>query len=213
MNTIDRDKKIHSLRLEVKRLRAKVRLLKAIRLPHAHHLNKNLRAVSRTLSPYRDAAVCAKWLRKHGLPVQNEKNLKSPPMAALETKVRELSLEMETYAPKKMKISQLKKALRRTTRKVEKAKKIASENPEDAHFHAWRKRSKDLLFQLEFLGVRKKTRKLTELTKTLGRAQDSALIEQKKLPLPIQKRAQDRVQRETKIAQPSLGALTHEPVF
>ncbi len=181
------EKALHSFRLQIKHLRAELCLLN-LQIPNAQKIDRKLREISRTLSPFRDKAVRAKWLRMHGLPVPEESG-HTPALAPLRGKVRQLRALVNKFGPAKK--NELRNALATSLKKMKKARAAAKKKRSDANFHKWRKRAKDLLYQLEYLGIRNgKTRELSKLTKLLGRAQDCSLIEHTKLPRSTRKVAE-----------------------
>lgn len=189
------DKEIHALRVETKHLRAQLRLLKKFSPPAARNLQTSIRDIARELSPHRDQAVCSKWLARHGLPV-TEKPLPPLDLSRLKNKLHKNKETFQRLAAEKVPKPKLKKELVKSFEKVKKAKRKAAKDPKDDHFHEWRKRAKDLLYQLEFLGApEKKTKKLKKLTQILGRAQDSALV-QHELRLAIAKKEKKKLQKK-----------------
>lgn len=194
---------VHELRLAVKRLRALVRLLAPLGLEHAGSLNHELRAVGRKLSPARDSLVKAKWLAKHGFEAPAPSRAPHPDTAAAALRLAALHEELLTRLPATSP-SELGKSLELHARKVRKARKRAEKHPTNERFHAWRKRAKDLLYQLEWVEGKKGAATLERLAKLLGRAQDSALIEQAKLPARLRKARKAATKEKKKLWREAL---------
>ena len=177
---------VHELRLAVKRLRALVRLLAPLGLERAEELNQKLRRVGRKLSPARDSLVRARWLAKHGFEARAASRPLHPDTAAAALRLAALHREILAHLPASSP-SAIEKSLELHARKVRKARKRAQREPTNERFHAWRKRAKDLQYQLEWVEGKKSAAKLERLAKLLGRAQDSALIERAHLPAGLRK--------------------------
>ncbi len=177
------EKKVHELRLAVKRLRALARLLGPLGIEEAKRINLELRAVGKSLSPNRDRTVRDKWLRKHGFeppPAPAKAPGSAPPLKPATRKIALLRDQLIGRLPE-LSPAGIGFALRAQAEKVEKKRKKAKKNPCEESFHQWRKRAKELLYQQEILGMTE-PKKLLKLTKILGRAQDSAVVQHSTLP-------------------------------
>lgn len=166
------DKKVHELRVKVKRLRALLRLTN--RNKKISSLNNDLRKIGQTLSSVRDDTVRAKWLQRHGLRFER----KSPkiPLHKMERKLSFAQREARRLARQRFEdLPSQRAALEKSARKMMKCRKKALKKGSDEAYHEWRKRVKDLLYQLEFFGVQQA--QLKQLGHQLGLAHDCALAE------------------------------------
>ncbi len=168
-----RETAVHDLRVSVKRLRAIVHLLKEIKPAGMARLNQELGRVARSLSGARDSTVRNNWFRKHGEKPEAAPKLSAALVHRQEARLGRLRLKVKQEAkPRLADTARVVKALEASRRKTLRSRKAAKG---DGAFHEWRKRSKDLLYQLEFFGIQKP--KLKKLGAKLGKAQDCALVE------------------------------------
>jgi CHAD domain-containing protein len=173
------DERVHELRVAVKRLRALVRLLKIMDPEAVTILNRELRRVGRSLSEIRDDSVRATWLRKHGLSAAIPHRITSARLRSIEKQVAGIREKAKSKAKDRLTNAQnLDHALGISTHKMQRARIRALEHGQDEDFHEWRKRVKDLLYQLELLGIQKPQSRLRDLGHQLGLAHDCALAEQ-----------------------------------
>ncbi len=173
------EEKVHELRVVVKRLRALVRLLKIMAPNGVAILNRDLRKLGLSLSEIRDDSVRAKWLRQHCLSTPAPLRVSGARLRSIEEQIAKIREKAKSEAESRLTNTQnLDRALEISTRRMRKSRIRALKHGQDEDFHKWRKRVKDLLYQLEFLGIQKPQSRLRDLGHQLGLAHDCALAEQ-----------------------------------
>lgn len=195
---------VHNLRVAIKHLRAVVHLLKIIDPHGTKDLNKTLRNLGGSLSDARDQTVREIWLKKHRLPVGAHRSAAIPSLRGIEKKICTIESKVEALAEKRLAKADLtNRAIKISTDKIIRAEKRARKKGGDLQFHEWRKRIKDLLYQLEFLGIPENRPHLKKLGHQLGLAHDCAIVEQMihSLPPLYQAKAKSLVGREKQSSQ------------
>jgi CHAD domain-containing protein len=197
-------KTVHATRTDIKKLRAFLRLIReAVGETFYHRQNAVLRAVARSLSPVRDAEVQLDTLRKvrkrHKIPEAEfshlERSLAADHKNNLESflksrpewtpKLHGALSEIVNLSLKNFKKSDLRRGIKNASRKFIKAGKKAVRRPDTENLHVWRKRTKDLFYQLsaiEELGEKfsaKAVARLKKLGKQLGDDHDFVMLEDK----------------------------------
>ena len=167
----------HALRVAVKRLRAQLRLMESLERARSRSLDRKLRKIGRVLSPVRDREVQNAWLKKNGF--STLPRLKPPvSIHSLETRVYRLGLRVEVArARADLSVKKEGQTLEKSRKKAVKAWKKAKHTDRDEDFHEWRKRTKDLQYQLDFLDRRARRKRVRRLAHWLGKFHDAVLIE------------------------------------
>ncbi len=171
--------RVHELRVSVKRHRALVRLLKLINPRGTARLNRELRNLGRFLSKFRDDSVRAHWLQKHGFKANSTPVIAASSIQKIESRISSIREKLNSKAELLLVNSTaLNRAVNAGFQKMKKSKEKAVDHKRDEDFHEWRKRTKDLLYQLEYLGVNQYQRPLRKIGHQLGLAHDCTLAEQ-----------------------------------
>jgi CHAD domain-containing protein len=183
-------KRVHKVRRDIKKARAALRLLKASLLPEDSFKRENrlARDAARLLGPARDAAA-----------IQNSwRALKLPPLKA-DAAEADVSRDSATFKKAADLLLQARKgaskfaagpagwgplgeALKASYRVGLRAWRRVQEEPSDANYHQWRKRVKDLRYQLELLdpdrdpGLASQSKALKQLSDRLGQDHDLSVL-------------------------------------
>jgi CHAD domain-containing protein len=164
----DPGESLHEARKNLKKVRATLRLLRGRLGKRIYRReNRGFREAGRALSPQRDAEVLLKTLEKfrrcHGLGSAKaglrklDKTLLGQRRQAFETQSHDKNLEpalkgarrrTRGWPLKKLSWTDLRDGLESSFRRARKARKIASRTRADEDLHEWRKRVKDLWYQL-----------------------------------------------------------------
>jgi CHAD domain-containing protein len=198
----DPDRAVHEVRKALRRALAVVRLARpALGEASYRALAADLRGALRGTSPLRDAAVLLPTLRslpdeprtraarrtlKRLLSAQGHAAAPSPALRArLRRSLRLLAPMPERLLaclPEKVRWRELAAGLSRSYRRTRRARRRAFRTGEDAHVHAFRKRVKELRYQLELLeeahGRRpsRTRRELAALADALGEVTDLVVL-------------------------------------
>ncbi|MGZ3694407.1 MAG: CHAD domain-containing protein [Bdellovibrionota bacterium] len=195
--------KVHNLRVKIKQLRARARILQFLGRPIAKPVERKLKSIARILSPVRDRDVEIAWLIKHKY--QPLKGLKpSIPLLSLEPALAKLSQKVSAaLAGRAIDEAAKNKALRICKNKALHAWKKAEETKRIKDFHEWRKRTKDLQYQMEFLGQVRQAKAVKKLAQALGNAQDGALMQEllKRKPQIAPKSGKQMAKKEAKFSR------------
>jgi CHAD domain-containing protein len=237
----DAEKAVHGYRKSVRRSRALLRLLRGL-IPNEEHaaLAEELRAAMRETSAARDADVMVALVAGH-----ERKSKTRPALDALEELLREqqaavvsegrisralregsqqlggvpprVDLHLEPNVDRRA----LRKAVADSHRRARKGFRCAQETLEDQDIHDWRKRVKELRYQLELLepltGELKVHHRLADLAESLGVVtdlivlRDCALAHRDRLPQEstahLIKKLEDKVRKKTEALLERAGDL------
>jgi hypothetical protein len=195
--------RVHEARKGIKKLRALLRLVRR-RLDDRQYKKQmtQLREMARTLAPVRDAGVQQQTLRKFHRSFR--RRLAERALARWENFSAERNNEqfevltkyrkgwaarcasvldgVEEWHLKGFASQHLRPGLKKSLKRFAKGYQKARRSPTVAALHEWRKRTKNLFFQLKFFNQRPKSVKrlasrLNELGETLGDDHDLALLE------------------------------------
>jgi CHAD domain-containing protein len=198
----DRDEAIHEARLAIKRLRALWRLVRPqVGIPLASRENANLREAARKLGGVRDERVVADTLalllrRTRGAHARAQADRLLALVRADARKARELredgpdeALRVAGASAAVMAVlpwegwdwASVSPGLSRTYRRCVRLMHGCAARRENAAFHEWRKRVKDLQYQLEFAtftwnDLKSVQRRVRELGQLLGEIHDLAVL-------------------------------------
>jgi CHAD domain-containing protein len=198
------DKATHRARRHVKKVRALLRLFHPS-LAHSHRVvNRRLRTVSRLLAPIADGeAVVDTFARiertyRHRLPrstfaavraglgqLESHAARKAQFERALETAARVLRIEQHHARVWRLTESGFRAVgpgLERSVRRTRRAMAAVLEHPSEDHYHAWRRRVKDLWLQTRLIQarcggrLRREEARLERLDGRLGEYHDCVLL-------------------------------------
>lgn len=237
----DAEKAVHGYRKSVRRSRALLRLLRSL-LPSEEHkaLAEELRAAMRETSAARDADVMVTLVAGH-----ERKTKTRPALDALEALLREqqaavvsegrivralregsrqlgavpprVNLHLEPNVDRRA----LRKAVAESHRRARRGFRRASETLEDQEVHNWRKRVKELRYQLELLepltGELTVHHRLADLAEGLGTVtdlivlRDCALAHRDRLPAEatdhLIRKLEDKIRKRTLALLEAAGDL------
>jgi CHAD domain-containing protein len=151
--------RIHDIRVAGKRARAILRLIEPETGPAARKLHDRLKRVSHSLTKARDGEIVSTTIQK--LARGNEKLAKAAPRSVprppatelnrLTEELRKIGAEIASLASAEATGPKMREGLRLTFGKVRKLYSKCRKGGSTTKFHEWRKRSKDLLYQIETL--------------------------------------------------------------
>ena len=196
---------VHESRKRIKKLRALFRLTRNHIGEAAYQkLNHIMRAIAHSLSPLRDAAIRREtWhefrpdcpdqisdaefsMVAESLSHQSDQRIKTTALSRNQYKKKlglALALIKKTSLNRITK-KELRKGMKKTHNRYQREYRKARQETTDESLHAWRKRSKDLLHQLDLLGHRgKRVEQLRELGKLLGADHDLAILKSRVLKI------------------------------
>jgi CHAD domain-containing protein len=181
--------RVHDIRVAGKRARAILRLIEPETGPAAKKLHERIRRVSHSLTKARDGEIVCQTIEK--LSKGNPKLLKAAPRSIpfpAGTELRKLSEELRriggdiaSLASAEATGPKMRLGLRKTFGRVKKLYSKCRKGGKPASFHKWRKRSKDLLYQIETLAPEPSKREkkwiacLKALSDSLGEMHDLTL--------------------------------------
>jgi CHAD domain-containing protein len=199
------EKAVHEARRSLKRARSLLRLVKfAIPKTYARE-NRRLRDVGRSLSELRDAHALAQTLEdlersRNGGQADESRRAFASARTLLESRGERITKSME-QGGKEQSIAQLQEALtriarltyakadargiaksiRRSVNRGTKTFAKAKDDPEPERFHEWRKRAKDLRYQISLLSelrpdLQQYSRAAKELEQLLGEDHNLAVL-------------------------------------
>lgn len=152
-------KRIHDIRVAGKRARAILRLIEPNTGPAAKKLHQRIRQVSHRLTPARDVEIVASTIQK--LAKGDPKLIKAAPrsipfpasaeLSRLSGELRRIGGDVATLASLEATGPKMRKGLKKTFGRVRKLYCKCRNGGSPQRFHEWRKRSKDLLYQIETL--------------------------------------------------------------
>ncbi|MBL4847768.1 MAG: CHAD domain-containing protein [Planctomycetes bacterium] len=234
----DPEKAVHGYRKSVRRSRALLRLLRKI-VPNEEHdaLAEDLREAMRETSAARDADVLVALVAEHERKPKTQEALD-----ALEALLREqqaavvsegrlvqalregsrqlagVPARVETHLRAQVDRRALREALASSHRRARRGFKRARQTLEDQDVHTWRKRVKELRYQLELVepltGVLTVHRRLADLAESLGTVtdlivlRDCALAHRDRLPAETTEHLIERL--ESKIKRRTEALLASE---
>jgi CHAD domain-containing protein len=181
--------RIHEIRVAGKRARAILKLIEPDTGPVARKLHDRLRRVSHRLTRARDGEIILGTIEKlsrgdANLQKAAPRSIPRPPgteLKRLSEELRRIGAEIATLASAEATGPNMRRGLRKTFVRVRKLYDKCRKDGTPAKFHEWRKRSKDLLYQIETLApVPSKREKkwigcLKSLSDCLGEMHDLAL--------------------------------------
>jgi CHAD domain-containing protein len=199
------DEVVHAVRKRMKRLRAAWRLIRAeLDADVFRAENKRFRDIGRSLAALRDARICVRatdelrrdFRRKSGSgELVQVRDVLAGEFASIAAAARErdwrrqlaASLEdarraVDRWELEKIEWAHLRHGLRKTYKKGRRARDKARREPTDENLHEWRKRVKDLWYQLDLLralspkAVARFLRKTEKLSDQLGEDHDLAVL-------------------------------------
>jgi CHAD domain-containing protein len=191
---------VHEYRKSLRRARAVVALLSpTLGKPAARGLTRNLQAAFRATSAFRDADILLQTLKS--VPAAPEDDLERHAMeVALELEQRRSRLEtseklaeglrplaalpaaLEVVLDPGYSVQDLERGLARGRRRERRALERARETAREDDFHEWRKRLKELRYQIELLAstgsreLKKRERALGQLAQDLGSVTDRIVL-------------------------------------
>jgi CHAD domain-containing protein len=192
----------HEARTAVKRLRSLLRLVRKRLGKHSYrHENDALRAIAHSLSPLRDQHVLITTLRKlqrqfpnqistedysrfrNALVKRHDQSKASATLKNLsKTRLPPLIQRLENWPLKGLSKRALHSAIKKSRRQFKRAYRTSKHDPTIPHLHEWRKRAKNLFYQLCLLerispeACGKSVRRLKRLGKYLGQDHDLAMV-------------------------------------
>jgi CHAD domain-containing protein len=217
-NLLSRDPEaIHEARKHLKKARSALRLLRGIKPRHPpRNLRHALRDIARRLSRARDREVVDAWLehwrqttriaaeRKLALKLQRQLTSsggshidQQPNRRAVIARLRQVIRQLEALDVANLDWKAINANVEHSRRRMRKAEKTFAATSALADLHAWRKRSKDLWYQLRLLrprlrrDLRQLPRALRTLTETQGKLHDLDVL-QKLLQQPLRKLSADQ---------------------
>jgi CHAD domain-containing protein len=170
--------RVHDLRVRIKVLRSLLRLLKLAGSPQPASFDRRLRALAGEFSASRDLTVTNEWLAAHGLPEQAaaSPHLLPKRLAAAEAELKKMETKLlDSLEKKSLGQASLARALASSVHAVGKLGRRAEKSGRDRDFHSWRKRAKNLQYQLNFFGGSPSA--LKRLGHHLGQVQDRVIVE------------------------------------
>jgi CHAD domain-containing protein len=217
--------KQHQLRLILKRLRAVDRLFDSQREPP---LQKTLRSLSRRLGPIRDQDIVKEWASDH-LPLSEQQKMTRNDSFPAEDKwqavLNDLLALEKKFARLPLSAKKADQALQKSLERFSKAFSKATKKSSAAAFHRLRRRSKELLYQMEALHLLKKAKDrnfyngLKWGEKLLGKSHDLVLVEEQlnQLKLPeiaeLEKSRKQLNQRALKLIKAGANIRKLAPSF
>jgi CHAD domain-containing protein len=150
---------VHDIRVAGKRARAILRLIEPDTGPTAKKLHDRIRQVSRQLTPARDGEIVATTIERlaKGDPKLVKATPRSIPFPAsaelrrLSGELRRIGADIASLASAEATGPKMRKGLKKTFGRVRKLYGKCRKGGTPERFHEWRKRSKDLLYQIETL--------------------------------------------------------------
>ncbi|HEX3800312.1 MAG TPA: CHAD domain-containing protein [Verrucomicrobiae bacterium] len=189
---------IHEIRMAIKKLRALLRLIRdGFGRKFYRRQHHSLRALAHCLSPSRDAAVQLATLRKlrrhcHQLSADDISDLEnrliekkrntSKSKQLSKSQFRDTLRQINRWPFKNLKRRDIKFGIERGYQKLVKARHLAVQSPGDENLHTWRKRAKNLYYELLLIkkigpkSADKLARQIKELGKYLGNDHDLVLL-------------------------------------
>lgn len=199
---------IHRVRTAIKKLRALLRLVRP-GLPGNRYRRERdtLRILAQMLAPLRDAEVMTRQLRKlrrqlsprdfsalQRIFVKEQHHrtaLLKPAKMTASIKCRPILDEIGNWPLKEFKSRNLYRGLQRAAKKLTAASRQARQSATGENLHEWRKRAKDLAFQLKLIrkrspkSVARRAARLAELARLLGNDHDLAVFREKISGAPL----------------------------
>jgi len=193
---------VHSVRKEIKKLRAIIALVRGeIGKGVCHKATKSLHAAAKRLAAPRDARVMLKAFEKlagreaenfAGIAAALKKHARretrqfrrDDAAAAAKHLLRKINRRLEGLSIRAAGWTAIEPGLRQSYRRGREALKLARRQPLPGNFHAWRKHVKNLGYQLRLLcpkwpaATRAMTDKLEQLGEVLGDDHDLDLLKQ-----------------------------------
>jgi CHAD domain-containing protein len=167
---------IHEVRKSSRRLRSLLGFLKPLSDQRVLTLDKNLKQLARGFSPLRDAHVAARTARllvtshevtltstllaqfdEHSKALLENALEKDPDWHRRHVKARRIAKAFDGLPWQELTPDAIKKALKRNIRRTKKARELALEDRSVASYHRWRRRARQLRYQLEFLRKARRT--------------------------------------------------------
>jgi CHAD domain-containing protein len=194
----DPEEAVHEYRKSVRRARAVIALLRpALGRKAAGGISRELRRAFAETGTLRDADVLLGTLRRvdaedparaqveETLGRESEQDSKKAAHALEDGReiLRPLPDALRVVLPESFSMEDLDCGLTRSTRRVQDSLAHAEKTGTDADFHEWRKRVKELRYQVEMLAssgsaaIKKREKRLSELAEDLGDATDLILLE------------------------------------
>lgn len=191
---------VHEYRKSLRRARAVVALLSpALGRPAARGIAAHLQTAFRATNAFRDADILLQTLRsvpmapeddlaRHAIEVALELEQRRTRMETAETlahSIRPLSAlppALEVVLDPRFSVPELARGLARSRRRERRALGRARETRRDEDIHAWRKRAKELRYQLELLAstgspeLKKREKALGQLAQDLGNVTDLIVL-------------------------------------
>jgi CHAD domain-containing protein len=181
--------RIHEIRVAGKRARAILRLIEPETGPAARKLHDRIRRVSHQLTRARDGEIVCATIEKlsRGDPELKKAAPRSIPFPAstelkrLSEELRRVGGDIASLASAEATGPKMQLGLKRTFAKVKKLYAKCRKGGSPDSFHQWRKRSKDLLYQIETLAPQPSKREkkwiscLKSLSDCLGEMHDLTL--------------------------------------
>jgi CHAD domain-containing protein len=194
---VDPEESVHEFRKSIRRARAVVALLRpALGARSAAGLARELKRAFAETGAFRDADVLLATLRlvavdDPALPaieeaLGRERARDGSVAAALEAGsriLRPLADALRVTLPESFSMDDLARGLSRSVRRVQETLTRAAESGRDADFHEWRKRVKELRYQLEMLAssgsaaLKHREKALAALAEELGETTDLILLD------------------------------------
>jgi CHAD domain-containing protein len=181
--------RVHDLRVAGKKARAILRLISPESGPEARKIHERIRKMSHRLSATRDGVAVLAMIDR--LAKGNEKLRKAGPrsipvpaareLLAMNDELRKIGADIATLASAEATGPRMKEGLRRTFTQVKKLYGKCRKGGSPKRFHRWRRRAKDLLYQMETLAPRPNKREkiwircLKDLGDCLGEMHDLTL--------------------------------------
>lgn len=201
----ERDSPVHRTRKHLKKARAALRLLDdVVARDEFERARKRLRDVARLLSDIRDAEVRFHTVQQlgHLLQIEEDDVLHDAKaflgleldsfLAAFsdwketaESGLTKLRRQMTNWQVDSLSCKQVRRTVQKAYQRGRKTLRAASERPTAESFHTFRKRAKELMYQLRILAplhpllLQQQVNYLEVLTEHLGNAHDLAFLEQR----------------------------------
>jgi CHAD domain-containing protein len=194
----DPEEAIHEYRKSVRRARAVIALLRpALGRKAAAGISRELRRAFAETGTLRDSDVLLGTLRRveESDPARSEIETILGRESVQDSKKATRALEqgreilrplpdaLRVVLPESFSMEDLDRGLTRSARRVQETLARSEETRTDADFHEWRKRVKELRYQVEMLAssgsvaIKKREKRLSDLAEDLGEATDLILLE------------------------------------
>jgi len=180
--------RLHELRLRIKRLKALTRLLRSFAPNAACGILRDMRKLAPDLSELRDRDVALNWIEKRRKnesfrrPSRRDEALfQRHALAQLPKLEKKIKLFLHSISPTK---SELDRQFQKNWRKARKLRRHAKLTEIDTDFHHWRRKLKDLQYQIEALrsigriGRKCNVRQIKKVALLLGDAHDRVIVEE-----------------------------------